>query len=297
MNFTRMFFAVCFAASFSMNADARELISESFESADMSLSSPEGFTWEDNNRTSVVFGDGTRNVAVWNNGPRNNEVDRDWQAWDGDHSLRFIFPAGENWSEQRYNLGTPQTDIWYSYYIRVPLNYYHCDNCARANNKFFAVWMDGYETSGDGSTFWMNMLSGGNGNSDIALSYSQGGNTNSGGFQQQRRFITVPQDRGRWMEIVVHLTTESSDGANDGVIEVWRRWTSESDFTQLHSLSNAGLRIPDNGPRGFIRGYFLGWANGPYSEDTEWLIDNITISTSSLLETGPKPNPPVISAQ
>ena len=34
---------------------------------------------------------------------------------------------------------------------------------------------------------------------------------------------------------------------------------------------------------GWGGGYFLGWANGTYSEETSWLVDDITISNQSLV--------------
>ena len=264
-----------------------QLFHDTFESADMSQTNSQGFFWENNNRTSVVYGDGTRSEAVWNNGPISNVTELDWQAWKGNHSLRFRWPAGKNWSEQRFNLGTAEKEIWLSYFIRVPHNYRHCTSCDRQNNKFFAFWMDGYEARGVGSTFWLSMEPAGGGNTNLAFTYSEGNNTASRGYQQRTPFINIETDRGRWMQIVIHLKTESSNGTDDGIVETWRRWSDDTTFTQLHSNSNVGFNIPDGGPQGFLRGYLFGWANGPYAENTDWLLDEFKISTTSLLETGP----------
>jgi hypothetical protein len=273
---------------------AELLFHDNFESADMSQTNSQGFFWEANNRTSVVYGDGEKSEAVWNNGPVSNVQELDWKAWEGNHSLRFRWAAGENWAEQRFNLGMAQKEVWFSYFIRVPHNYRHCTSCTRRNNKFFSLWMDNYEVKGIGSTFWLSMEDAGNGDTDLAFSYSQGNNTGSGSFQQHAPFINIATDRGRWMQIVIHLKTESATGTNDGTVETWRRWSDDTTFTALHSSTTVGFNISESGPQGFIKGYLFGWANGPYAENTDWLMDEVKISTTSLLEEGPvsaKPMP------
>ncbi len=81
------------------------LLAESFESMDMSNSNIDGFSWNSNNRTSVVTQDPVDGpVVVYNNGVINNIAApnlpdgsvRDWSAKSGDYSLRFRYPAGQN---------------------------------------------------------------------------------------------------------------------------------------------------------------------------------------------------------
>ena len=106
-----------------------------------------------------------------------------------------------------------------------------------------------------------------------------------------------PNDRGRWMQIVIHLVTESSPGASDGLAELWRRWDGETGFTRFDSVADLPLRLPDSGVQGWWQGYILGWANAAYAEDTEWLVDEVTFSDTSLLdvvEIAPPMPPPSI---
>lgn len=263
---------------------------DSFESGDMSATNDHGFDWDRNNRTSVV----TADTVVYNNGTRENPIDSD-QNWDpkhGEHSLRFRYPAGQNMTEQRFDLGGAYSDIWYKYWIRVPINYTH-NTSTPSNNKFFTTWMDGYSHKGDGPTVFWNLLSNQEGGSNIAVSYSDGGYTIAGEQRQSTPFIKVPDDRGRWMEVAIHLKASSSTEA--GTIELWRRWENEANFTQIHSIQGVSLEIPSGGPEGWSKGYIMGWANAPYKVDTEWLFDELTISTEPLLATGAlstKPNPP-----
>ena len=55
-----------------------------------------------------------------------------------------------------------------------------------------------------------------------------------------------------------------------------------------------------DGYGGFDRGYFLGWSNSGFDEDTVFYIDNVEFSTTSLIGTvisAPKiaaPKPPVL---
>ena len=281
---------------------------DSFESKDLLTTDANGFKWEGPNRTSVVTQspkDGP--VAVYNGKVIYNIHDpkmpdgtvRDWTAMDGDYSLRFRYPAGQPWAEQRFRLGTPQRDLWLRYWIRVPTNYTHgtIGTTGAVNNKFFSIWMDGYEAKGTGSTFWLSMESAGGGDTNLAFTYTSGKNTGSKGMQQHTPFIKASSDRGRWMQIVIHLKAEASQGSSDGVIQVWRRWEGESKFMLFHEKLDTPFRFPDTGPNGFAVGYLMGWANGAYASDTEWLLDDFTISTDNLLEIGkvalkPRPQPP-----
>jgi len=275
------------------------LFYDSFESGDMSTTNSDGFSWARNNRTSIVFGDGSINKVIWNNGIRDIPINdgRDWTPKNGTNSLRFRYAASEAMTEQRFDLGTPQTEVWYSYWTRVPANYRHTTTGGGVNNKFFSMWTDGYEGSGTGSTFWLSMESAGAGNTNLAFTFTTGNNTGSVSMQQHTPFIDYQTDRNRWMKIVIHLKAESSENANDGVVETWRRWSDEDTFTKFHEKFDAPLRLPPGGPNGFKEGYLFGWANGEYIENTEWLLDDFKVSSTSLLGDDvvtENPSPPVV---
>ena len=48
----------------------------------------------------------------------------------------------------------------------------------------------------------------------------------------------------RWMQLVFHVKCSTSIGADDGIIQMWRRWSDESSFTKIHELLTARLDIP-----------------------------------------------------
>lgn len=299
MPYSKFLSAAVLLLLFGSTANGAPLIVDSFESGDMSATNDDGFDWQRNNRTSVV----TAEAAVYNNGdvynpPKSGE---DWSAFHGKHSLRFRYPAGQAMAEQRFRLGGAYRDIWFQYWVRVPTNYSH-GGSNPSNHKFFALWMDDYSSKGSGPTVAWEFWGTGGGSSNLAFHYSEGGYNVMGGHKQYTDFISVPRDRGRWMEITIHVKASSSGRSSDGVIELWRRWDGESADNRelLHRTTNAVLPVPSGGPNGWAAGYLMGWANAAYSQTTEWLIDHFTVSTDSLLgtegvpEAGNAPNPPVL---
>jgi len=287
---TPLFF-LCFSLILN-TSQAEILLTESFESADHSASSATtntiNFQWGGINKTGIITqeSDSGRRVYPTSRDEYFNDG-QDWSAKDGDYSLSIEYPAGAHMAEQRFSFSDPQTDFWLRYWIKVPENYSHgVGGGSAVNNKFLSIWTDGYSQAGQGSTFWLSMESAGGGNTNLAFTSTIGHGTSSQVMVQYTPFIDVATDRGRWMQMVVHLVAETSDGAADGIVQTWRRWENETNFTQLHDANNRQLRIPPNGPTGFAFGYLLGWANGTYSENTYWLIDDVNIANTSLLTTG-----------
>lgn len=257
---------------------------DSFESATLEQTNNSGFSWAGTNRTSIV----SSTAEVYSNGQSINNPKpngRNWTAYAGEHSLRFRYPAGEAWTEQRYGLGKAYPEIWMSYWVRIPDNYTHGPIGSPRNQKWGAIWTDDYSYKGDGPTVVFNMWpDGSGGDSASTVSITNATNMNAGHIESYSGFIKVPEDRGRWMHNVFYLKISSSSSTGDGIVRWWRRWQGEKEFTRLANLETVGL-WPNSGPKGFSKGYLLGWANGAYNEDTEFLIDNFTISTESLLIT------------
>jgi len=272
----------------SLNTSAGILFEDSFESGDLSTTNTEGFSWNGTNRTSIV----TSTTRVYaNNAPDNTPKSNlspsgDWtpKPNTGSHSLRFSYPAGVAQSEQRFNLGAPHRDIWFRYWLRIPSNYSHTGSNP-TNRKLFALWMDGYSNKGDGPTVIWEFWDDGNSGSRLAFHYSEGGYTGAGRHHQHVPFISYPTDQGRWMQIVLHVRAATSATSNDGIIQMWRRWDNEGSFTKLHDTTTANIPAPHGGPNGWKAGYVMGWANASYSDDTEWLMDDFTISNEPLIVT------------
>ena len=268
---------------------------DSFESSNLSATSPKGFRWTDSAWVTVVS---ETHEVYWNqqavNWPKASARSFpgvDWSAQTGNHSLRFRYIAGESMSEQRFLINDPHKELWIRYWLHVPSNFKH-NNKNPSNNKLLAIWMDDYEGRGDGSTVAWEFWSDGNSGSRLAVHYSKGRNTYMGSHQQHFSFIKYPDDQGRWMQIVVRLKAPTTSSSNDGLIELYRRWESESEFTLYHQLENAEFKYPTNGPQGWNGGYFMGWSNPGYEQNTEWIMDDVVFSRTSLLDIGDSASPP-----
>jgi len=274
---------VIFIYSLSSAIFSDTIYTDGFESATLATSNTTQFNWEGPNRTSVVRGSTT--TVVYDGNPVNIAVTdgRDWRALEGDYSLRFRYPAGQAMTEQRFQLGGQYPEVWLNYWIRIPVNYSHGDGGGGAtNNKFMSLWSDGYEAAGTGSSYWLSLHDAGNGSSSLGFTYSEGDNTGSLAYAQDTAFIQVPQDRGLWKNIVLHVRMESSPGASDGLIEAYISAPDSERYSRIHHGKNLKLKLSELGA-GLQSGYFMGWANGSYSQDTEWLIDQVEFSTTSLL--------------
>ncbi len=293
-----LFMVFTVTLSSQMNVFAQDLIFDSFESRDMSTTSVDGFLWGSNNSTSIVTQDSVDGpVAVYNNGSIYNVASpimadgsvRDWSVIEGGYGLRFRYGSGLHWAEQRFDLGVGYPEIWIRFWLRVPLNFKH--NTGNTNNKLLAIWMDDYEFQGFGPTVvWQYRNDGNNGSTTMYYKIRNTGylNNNNGqrhsGELQSHAFITYPSDQGRWMQVVFHIKSSSSVLAADGIVEMYRRWQSENSFTLLHQELNVPLlHVAGSGLNGFKQGYLMGWANAPYENDTEWLLDGFSVSENSLL--------------
>jgi hypothetical protein len=249
------------------------------------------FLWTDNGtRVSIVYSTdnlGVDNYVSWPtpSGPDGLEG-RDWENspfTPGDsYAMRFRYPAGQELAEQRWNFpeSFALSEIWLRWDLKVPINFLHEDVPGSDNNKLWRMWMDAGEADGSkvGMSFRPDLLV--SGGSDFFCKISPGRGAPVGGDLGSTSFISVPGDRGRWMQILVRVKAETAEDASDGIMQVWRRWEDEGSFTLTHDLSGQPIRIPIASPYGFCRGYLMGAANAEYSSDTEWLLDNFTIWSS-----------------
>mgnify|MGYP003653613105 CR=1 FL=1 len=235
------------------------------------------FIWESKNKTSVVTGPPFSNEVVLDGG--NNVVNdaRDWTAKEGLNSMRFRFPDDSFITEQRFNHDT-NTDQWIRFWLRVPANYTHATGGGGStNNKFFALYNGANPNTNATVNVRLQLRDNGAGGSNITLQdgYSAPETLSS-------PFISVPADRGRYMQVVIHTKTASASGVDDGIIQLYRRWENESTFTAVINLTAAEEQWGGAGI-GFNHGYILGANNGLYAVDTEFLLDTFEMSSGSLI--------------
>ena len=288
MSYTKSICAALLALSLVPEAVAEPVFFDSFESGDMSATNEDGFTWGGNNRTSVV----TEEAAVYNNRAIYNVPNGspDWKPFEGEHSLRFRYAADSPMTEQRFDLGAHYKDIWIAYWTRVPVNFEH----GSLNNKFLSVWPNTYDRAG--TVTWQTRP---DGNGGAQLVYQDGGVTS--GETGWSPFISYPDDQGRWMHVVARVKSASGPDSNDGIIQFFRRWEGETDYTKIHEKTNADTWDDSSSEQGISQGYIMGWANDPYDQNTEWFVDEFSIYTSNPIEEfisnnsdENRPNPPTL---
>lgn len=214
--------------------------------------------------------------------------------YQGQYSLAFAHrakPSGEDsTAQQRFKLDAPASEIWMSYKVRVPDNFYHRTQDSPANNKWMAIWTDAYE--GAGVTVVLEYWPDGNGGSRLAYRWVRDKDRKPG-HQDYTQFITVPDMRGKWMTFQMHLKLASALDANDGVIETWVQMEGDASPRLIHRRTDAPLYTPGFSG-GFVEGYMMGWSNSGFAEDTTFYVDNFQVSGSPGLanvtdEAPPKP--------
>ncbi len=203
-------------------------------------------------------------------------------AKDGAYSLKFTFPATDetrdSWSEQRFSLGKPYKEIWISYDLRVPENYYHREPASgSSNNKgFLMLWSGDYgNPSGPliGTEFWPE--SDGSSTASVRL-YGVGFDKH---FWGACPGIVKISDRGKWIKITTH-TKYASSANNDGIARLWKTY-SDGKTELACNITNGAWYAPS--AQGFDSGYLMGWSNSGYATETRFFIDNFVVSETPLM--------------
>jgi hypothetical protein len=203
----------------------------------------------------------------------------------GSHALRTRFAgtaAGQDaWSEMRFKLGTFEPpEVWLSFDVRIPINHFH--RGVLDNNKLLRLFGSAYGSGGKcGMEF--RPTSDGSGGSNMYIMADSNGNAMSAPIADSVPFARVPEDRGRWQRLIFHAVSETSPGASDGIVELWRRWEDEATFTKMSENLSVALQRGDGTVAGFNKGYLMGYANSGYTDDTEFLLDNFNIGTESMI--------------
>ena len=93
----------------------------------------------------------------------------------------------------------------------------------------------------------------------------------------------VTDDKGHWMTIVIHVKYASASN-DDGITEVWKtNWHGDTEkLMNIHDGPWYSTAPDGTKARGFDQGYFLGWANSGFAEETVFYMDNVTFSTDPL---------------
>lgn len=153
------------------------------------------------------------------------------------------------------------------------------------NNKFHALWCDGYSHAGQSPTIVFELHATGDGGSYIYYHFGADGQvvgTLPNSTSPDAIFIRAI-DFGKWFDWIVHVKMATSETAEDGIIEHWVKREGESAYTKIRTQTNCKI-----GPRAaasnaqFRNGYCHGYQNtGPYSTfslcDSHFILSSATI--------------------
>jgi len=244
---------------------------DSFDSGDLT-GGQNGFKWAGGNGETPI---------VTNENPRT-----------GTYSLKFPFDAqanGNSWSEQRFDLGGDYPQIYIRYWLYIPdgtepwggAAYVHRGDIVN-NNKFLRIWdknIGGGGTPGydNGEKMGCSFRAGeGHANSGISWmlgEYDINDNQQTGTLGQD---AIVAADLGTWVEFKTFTKIETSAGAGDGELRLWKNGVQIGSMTGLNNFHPASAQIMNNG-------YILGWANSGFVNATNIFIDDITFSDTDIV--------------
>lgn len=154
------------------------------------------------------------------------------------------------------------------------------------NNKLFTKWCDDYSGSGFGPTVVWELSGDNTGGSQIGQQYSAGQETGTGQHGGEQKYaqnvIVYPDDCGTWMEFIFHVKMATARGADNGIIEVYQKKEGETGFTLLISETDAdiGPAAEDVEFTQFAQGYFIGYSNSGYDEETSFYVSQFRHTTT-----------------
>jgi hypothetical protein len=244
------------------------------------------------NNICVDLDGGTTAGVVYRNAsegildPPNPVPNTDWRALEGNYSMRVRIDDGNSQTVGQVTNHNPVTgDYWVRYWMRVPKNFTPSNHLV-SQHKIFECYQDGRSQAGEGSTVWLNIY--GNGTPNVVMQsgliISAGGFVASSGVLTKVPFFDSITDRGRWMQLVILMRYETSLGADDGLLRVWKRWQNETTLTLHHDEPGLSLqRSTVAGADGWKTTKFLSAREGSNGISEDWLFDAIEMSTDSLL--------------
>lgn len=198
------------------------------------------------------------------------------------HSLRSTFGpnalGAEDSAQINFTLGRDCNPFWFEWRVHIPSNYVHRNNYSPPstpmadNNKFWMFWATSYsngyqqvalETTTDGTTG--TGTSNGKSYTRPLMRYSTdgvytdipGGNTAFIGSGEEM----VP---GTWNTVRGYVKKETTKGAGDGEWKCWINGTLLHSFTGLNMGATDAGKFADD----IDRGYFLGYSNSGYTDET-----------------------------
>lgn len=226
----------------------------------------------------------------WLGSPLRSMASESRPGGTGANSMRLLYEGGtgDKTSEQRFDFGAYYPELYFRWWLKVPDNFIHQQQplASGDNNKLMFLWMDGYSGAGTGASVGWEYWSDGANGSLLAVHHTVGNGSGAGPHLGYTPWISVPADRGRWMKMIMHVRMSSTRTTSDGLIRMWRQWSGDPTPTLMHNETNVLLPSPVGGATetSFAHGYLMGWANTGFAADTNFLIDDVSVSVDPFPE-------------
>jgi len=245
-----------------------------------------GFFVASINAQAAFFTDGfesgdlshTENGAFWFSGGGQDATVSSTRAHSGTRSMRFEYaPEPDHlWSEERFNLGDPKTDVYIQYWVWFDSNYVHASS--GNNNKFIRIWSENSAYEGDPVKMGASLLYDATYMATMQGEMGEAGGDTPSCLASIGQFHTlgtwpIAENLGRWALFEWHFKLDS--GAGDGALELWVDGVKEIDGT---SLSFIGAPCGAEGSRYFRVGYLFGYDNARFAETTYMYVDDVKFS-------------------
>ena len=178
-------------------------------------------------------------------------------------------------AEQRFALAKGEKELWIEYDFFLPSNFFHRAPRTSSNNKFLALWEEAYNAPKGPPLIIFEFRPMADGRRQLGKAGDSYLYVHTRDFAGKMRNRGKPAlnafsdaQRGRWNKIRVHVRLSTTEAASDGLIELW--------LNDNRIIQADGVNLP--GGKHYIRhGYFMGWSNSGYTEDTHFKIDNVRI--------------------
>jgi hypothetical protein len=176
--------------------------------------------------------------------------------------------------ELRFALGGQYSELWISFRLFIPENYYHRVPIGTGNNKFLILWAT---TATTDQYFDIELWPAANGGDEASFNSKYGNVARGHKFPATPWGIGGPADRGHWTGYLVHMKLATTATANDGAMEIWKGigtdWKKVMDFQNLQHYTEGG--------NFFSNGYIFGASNSGWNVDTELRLRDFVVSAKA----------------
>lgn len=206
----------------------------------------------------------------------------------GTRSVRMRYAATSDTQDSSVELrmspsGRQWTEYCVRYFLYLPANFNHRNASGSDNTKgIMQSWSGTYGAVASnqyiGFEYWPN----GDGSSYLTFRAGRDGvdlaHTANGGESGSGNMFRL-SERGKWLQIRIHVVLASGVGQTNGTIRAWKWVEGQASAELLFTKTNWGYSTRGNYIDSF---YFLGWSNSGFNEQTDFYIDRFAIHNALL---------------